>query len=173
MSNCQSAARRPQRVGDRRRGLQLRIRDAAKRRTGTQCGAIRKLQACDPRGHKPYHHRADRPVPCQQGSQSGIQSLVVQAEIGISHPFGPKQKWEIDGYANAYFYTDNTSYPGMKTLGQQALPGFEGHISYSFTSRLWASFDTRYSFLGGTSMNGASQNNEQQNLTLGGEYFSE
>jgi len=61
----------------------------------------------------------------------------------------------------------------MKTLGQQALPGFEGHISYSFTSRLWASFDTRYSFLGGTSMNGASQNNEQQNLTLGGEYFSE
>ena len=90
-------------------------------------------------------------------------------EIAVSHPFGRKQKWEIDGYANAYFYTDNTAYHGTKTLGQQPLAGLEGHLAYSFTSTLWASFDTRYSFLGETSINGLNQNDGQQNFTLGAE----
>jgi hypothetical protein len=90
-------------------------------------------------------------------------------EIAVSHPFGPKQKWELDGYANAYFYTDNTSYHGMKTLRQHALPGLEGHISYSFLSNLWASLDTRYSFGGDTFVNGVNQSDGQQNFTLGSE----
>ncbi len=90
-------------------------------------------------------------------------------EIAVSHPFGPGQKWELDVYANAYLYTDNNSYHGMETLRQQALPGLEGHISYSLTSRLWASLDTRYSFGGDTFVNGMNQNNVQQNFTLGSE----
>jgi hypothetical protein len=90
-------------------------------------------------------------------------------EIAVSHPFGPKQKWEIDGYADAYFYTDNTSYHGVETLRQQALPGLEGHISYSFTSSLWASLDTRYSSRGDSFVNGVDQNNSQQNFILGSE----
>jgi hypothetical protein len=90
-------------------------------------------------------------------------------EIAVSHPFGPEHKWELDGYANAYFYTDNNSYHGMETLRQQALPGLEGHISYSFTSSLWASFDTRYSFGGDTFVKGTNQNNAQQNFILGSE----
>lgn len=90
-------------------------------------------------------------------------------EFAVSHPFGPKQKWEFDGYANAYFYTDNTAYHGKETLRQQALPGLEGHISYSFTPNLWASLDTRYSFGGDTLVNGVNQNNAQQNFILGSE----
>jgi hypothetical protein len=90
-------------------------------------------------------------------------------EIGISHPFGPEQKWEVDAYANAYFFTDNTSYHGVEILRQQPLPGLEGHISYSFTSNLWAALDTRYSFRGGTIVNGIDQNSEQRNFTLGSE----
>jgi hypothetical protein len=90
-------------------------------------------------------------------------------EIALSHPFGPKQKWEFDAYANAYFYTNNTSYHGVEILRQQALPGFEGHISYSFTSNLWVSLDTRYSFRGDTFVNGMNQNNAQQNFMLGSE----
>jgi hypothetical protein len=88
-------------------------------------------------------------------------------EIAVSHPFGPEQKWEFDVYANAYFYTDNTSYHRVEILRQQALPGLEGHLSYSLTSRLWASLDTRYSFRGATSVNGINQNNAQQNFILG------
>jgi hypothetical protein len=90
-------------------------------------------------------------------------------EIAVSHPFGPMHNWEFDGYANAYFYTDNSAYRGTKTLRQQALPGLEGHISYSFTSSLWASFDTRYSFGGDTFVNGLNQHNAQQNFILGSE----
>jgi hypothetical protein len=90
-------------------------------------------------------------------------------EIAVSHPFGPEQKWEFDTYAYAYFYTDNTSYHGVEVLRQQALPGLEAHISYSFTSRLWASLDTNYSSRGVTVINGMNQNNAQQNFILGSE----
>ena len=90
-------------------------------------------------------------------------------EIALSHPFGPEQKWEFDTHANVYFYTDNTSYHGTEVLRQQPLPGFEGHISYSFTDKLWASLDTRYSFRGSTLVNGAPQDNPQQNFILGSE----
>jgi hypothetical protein len=90
-------------------------------------------------------------------------------EFAVSHPFGHKQKWEFDGYANAYFYTDNNSYHGTKILRQHVLPGLEAHISYSFTPNLWASLDTRYSFGGDTFVNGMNQNTAQQNFILGSE----
>ena len=90
-------------------------------------------------------------------------------EIGLSHPFGPEQRWYLDAYANVYFYTDNTSYRGVEILRQQPLPGLEGHISYSFNDSLWASVDTRYSFRGTTFINGVTQNNAQQNFILGSE----
>jgi hypothetical protein len=88
-------------------------------------------------------------------------------EIALSHPFGPHQKWEGEVYANSYFFTDNTSYHGREILRQHALPGIEGHISYSFFDSLWASLDARYSFHGTTFLNGVNQNNSQQNFGLG------
>ena len=90
-------------------------------------------------------------------------------EIALSHPFGPEQKWQLDAYANAYFYTDNTSYHGREILRQEPLAGLEGHISYSFNDNLWVSLDTRYSFRGATFVDGADQNNAQQNVMLGSE----
>jgi hypothetical protein len=90
-------------------------------------------------------------------------------EIALSYPFGPEQKWEFDAYGNAYFYTDNNSYHGAETLRQGPLPGVEGHISYSFNDRLWASLDTRYSLHGTTFVSGVDQDNAQQNFILGNE----
>ena len=90
-------------------------------------------------------------------------------EIALSHPFGPEQKWQLDAYANAYFYTDNTSYHGREILRQEPLAGLEGHISYSFNDNLWVSLDTRYSFRGATFVDGADQNNAQQNVMFGSE----
>ena len=90
-------------------------------------------------------------------------------EIAVSYPFGPEQKWALDAYANAAFYTDNTSYRGREILGQEALPGFEGHISYSFLDNLLVSLDTRYSFRGDTFINGQNQNDTQRNFILGSE----
>lgn len=90
-------------------------------------------------------------------------------EFAVAHPFGPEQKWEVEGYVNAYFFTDNTSYHGVEILRQEPVPGVEGHISYSFVNSLWASLDTRYSLRGITFVNGVNQNNSQQNFGLGSE----
>jgi hypothetical protein len=64
-------------------------------------------------------------------------------ELALSHPFGLEQNREVDAYANAHFYTDNTSYHGREFLRQQPLPGIEGHASYSLTEKFWASLDAR------------------------------
>lgn len=90
-------------------------------------------------------------------------------EFAVSVPFGPEKRWVVDGYINAYFFTDNTEYRGVEILRQEPLPGIEGHISYSFTSSLWASLDLRYSFRGDTVVDGLDQNNAQENLTAGAE----
>jgi len=90
-------------------------------------------------------------------------------ELAWSHPLGRQQKWELDAYANVSFYTDNTSYHGTEILRQGALPGIEGHLSYSFTDTIWASADTRYSFRGTTTIDGVPQDNSQQNFILGTE----
>lgn len=93
----------------------------------------------------------------------------LKPEIAFSHPFGNEQRWQVDVYGNAYFFTNNTSYHGVEILRQQPLPGIEGHLSYSFTERLWASVDSRYSFRGATFVNGLNQNDSQQNFSLGTE----
>jgi hypothetical protein len=90
-------------------------------------------------------------------------------EIALSHPFGSGQKWQCDGYAHAYFFTDNTSYHGKEILRQEPLPGLEGHVSYFFVPKAWASIDALYSFRGPTVINGVNQNNAQKNFTLGSE----
>jgi hypothetical protein len=90
-------------------------------------------------------------------------------EIGISHPFGSKQKWVVDANANVYFFTDNSSYHGVEILRQEPLTGLEGHVSYSVSPNLWVSLDTRYAFRGDTLINGIDQNNAQQIFRLGTE----
>jgi hypothetical protein len=90
-------------------------------------------------------------------------------EIGVSFPFGPQQKWALDAYANAAFYTDNTSYRGREIFRQEALPGFEGHISYSFLESVVGSLDARYSFRGDTLVNRLDQSSSQRNFILGSE----
>ena len=90
-------------------------------------------------------------------------------ELAISKPFGPDQRWVFDAYANAYFYTDNTSYRRTEVLRQEALLGLEGHISHTFNDIIWASFDTRYSFRGGTTVSGVNEDNPQRNFVLGSE----
>lgn len=99
----------------------------------------------------------------------GSDRWTFKPEFAVSQPFGPAQKWQFDGYANVYFYTDNTSYHGREILRQNPLPGLEGHISYAFTDHLWASLDTRYSFRANTFVNSVDQKNAQQNFILGSE----
>jgi len=90
-------------------------------------------------------------------------------ELALAHPFGDERASELDLYANVYFFTDNSSYRGVEILRQEPLPGLEAHLSHNFTSSFWASLDVRYSFRGGTVVDGLDQNNAQRDLTLGSE----
>jgi hypothetical protein len=99
----------------------------------------------------------------------GSDRWSLKPELGVCHPFGSEQKWELDAYANVFFYTDNTSYLGKQIFRQEPLPGFEGHLSYAFNHRLWTSIDARYSFRASTYVDGIDQNNPQQNFVLGSE----
>jgi hypothetical protein len=90
-------------------------------------------------------------------------------EIGLSHPFGPDRKWVLDVHGNVYWYTDNTSYRGREVLRQEPLVGLEGHISYSFSDRIWTSFDARYSGRAATVIDGVNQDNPQRNFVVGSE----
>jgi hypothetical protein len=91
-------------------------------------------------------------------------------EVGVSHPFGREQKWQIDAHANSYFFTDNTEYRGVEILKQEPLPGVEAHLSYSFNNAVWASVDTRYAFRGNTLVDGIDQNNAQRSFIVGSEF---
>jgi hypothetical protein len=90
-------------------------------------------------------------------------------EFALSCPFGSEQKWQFDGYANIYFFTDNTSFHGREVLRQDPLSGVEGHLSYTFNDNLWLSLDSRYSFRGSTVVDGIGQNDAQRNFILGTE----
>src|SRR5262249_23621656 len=90
-------------------------------------------------------------------------------EVALRYPFGPEQKWQVDAYANVYFFTHNTTYQGREILRQEPLVGLEGHISYSISDSVWVSLDTRYAFRGSTSVDGVDQNNAQRVFVLGTE----
>jgi hypothetical protein len=99
----------------------------------------------------------------------GTSRWSFRPEIGVCHPFGRAQRWEIDAYANSVFFTDNTGYRGVEILAQRPLLGLETHLSYSFNDAVWASVDTRYSSRGDTLVNGVDQNNVQRNFIVGSE----
>jgi len=99
----------------------------------------------------------------------GADRWFFKPELAVSYPFGPDRKWEVDAYVNGSFFTNDASFHGGEVLRQQALPGVEGHLSYSFTKNLWVSVDTRYSFRGDTFVDGVDQHNAQQNFILGSE----
>lgn len=94
-------------------------------------------------------------------------------EVGFSRRFG---HWIVDAYAGGWFYTTNQKFfsqnqynPGILTLHQAPMAAFEGHLSYDFKPRLWASFDGNFWRGGATSINGVENAaTEQRNSRLGG-----
>jgi hypothetical protein len=93
--------------------------------------------------------------------------------------FGYSQRWEkwvLDGYAGVWFFTTNSDfwsrniyYPGTRSQTQEPIGSFEGHLSYDFKPRLWASLDGNYWFGGKTSAGGTiNPLSEQSNSRVGG-----
>jgi hypothetical protein len=94
-------------------------------------------------------------------------------ELGYSQRFG---HYIVDAYAGGWFFTTNSDfwsrniyYPGTRSQSQSPIGAFEGHLSYSFNPRLWASLDGNYWFGGATSINGVENSSSREsNSRLGG-----
>ncbi len=103
----------------------------------------------------------------------GTNRWSFKPEFGYSQRFG---HYIVDGYAGAWFFTTNNDfwsrnsyYPGTRSQSQAPIGAFEGHLSYSFTPRLWASLDGNYWFGGKTSINGVvNPLSQQSNSRIGG-----
>jgi hypothetical protein len=82
----------------------------------------------------------------------------------------------LDGYmgvslftTNNDFWSHNSFYPGTRSQSQAPIGAFEGHLSYDFKPRLWASLDGNYWFGGKTSINGVQNPlTQESNSRLGG-----
>jgi hypothetical protein len=104
----------------------------------------------------------------------GTNRWSFKPEFGYSQRWAGK--WVLDGYAgvwlfttNSDFWSRNTYYPGTRSQSQNPIGAFEGHLSYDFKPRLWASLDGNYWFGGKTSINGIQNPlTQESNSRIGG-----
>ena len=98
---------------------------------------------------------------------------------GFKPEFGYSQRWGnwiTDGYFGAWFFTTNPDfwsrniyYAGTRSQSQNPIGALEGHLSYSFNPRLWASLDGNFWFGGKTTVNGVPNPlTRETNSRLGG-----
>ena len=103
----------------------------------------------------------------------GTNRWSFKPEFGYSQRW---KKWVLDGYAGVWLFTTNSDfwsrniyYPGTRSQTQEPIGSFEGHLSYDFKPRLWASLDGNYWFGGKTSAGGVlNPLSEQSNSRIGG-----
>ena len=103
----------------------------------------------------------------------GTNRWSFKPEFGYSERWA---KWVLDGYMGVWFFTTNNDfwsrnsfYPGTRSQSQNPIGAFEGHLSYDFKPRLWASLDGNFWFGGKTSVNGVQNPlTEQTNSRIGG-----
>ena len=103
----------------------------------------------------------------------GTNRWSFKPEFGYSQRW---KKWVLDGYAGVWLFTTNSAfwwrniyYSGTRSQTQEPIGSFEGHLSYDFKPRLWASLDGNYWFGGKTSAGGVlNPLSEQSNSRIGG-----
>ena len=103
----------------------------------------------------------------------GANRWAFKPEFGYSQRWA---KWVLDGYMGVWLFTTNNDfwshnsfYPGTRSQSQAPIGAFEGHLSYDFKPRLWASLDGNYWFGGKTSINGVQNPlTQESNSRLGG-----
>lgn len=81
-----------------------------------------------------------------------------KSELGYS---GRRGHFVLDGYGGVWFFTTNLEFfsrnaffPGTRTLSQDPIASFEGHLSYDVKPLLWISLDSNFWYGGRTSLNG-------------------
>jgi hypothetical protein len=94
----------------------------------------------------------------------GSRRWSFKPEIGVSQAFGA---WTVEGALGALFFTDNDDFFNGNTLSQAPIYSAQGHLIYGFRSGIWASVDATYFAGGRTTLNGAKNQDLQQNWRFG------
>jgi Putative MetA-pathway of phenol degradation len=103
----------------------------------------------------------------------GTNRWSFKPEFGYSERWG---KWVLDGYMGVWLFTTNNDffsrnpfYAGTRSQSQDPIGAFEGHLSYDFKPRFWASLDGNFWFGGKTTVSGVQNPlTEQTNSRIGG-----
>ena len=104
----------------------------------------------------------------------GTNRWSFKPEFGYSQRWGGK--WVLDGYFGVWFFTTNSDFwsrniyfEGTRSQSQSPIGALEGHLSYDFKPRLWASLDGNFWFGGKTTVNGVQNPfSEETNSRIGG-----
>jgi hypothetical protein len=92
----------------------------------------------------------------------GSNRWAFKPEFGYSRRV---DRWVLDAYAGAWFFTDNQQFcspSGPKVQTERPIGSLEGHLSYDVRPRLWFSLDGNFWFGGLTSLNGLDNVNTRQ-----------
>ncbi len=106
----------------------------------------------------------------------GANRWAFKPEFAYSQRF--KGKLVADGYFGVWFFTPNNDfwsrnafYPGTRTQSQAPVSAVEGHLSYDFKQRLWASLDVNFWYGGTTTLAGVENSlSTQRNSRIGGTF---
>jgi len=95
----------------------------------------------------------------------GTNRWSFKPEVGASQALGP---WILEGSFGVTYFTDNDDFFGGHARKQSPLYAAQAHLIYSFNPGLWAALDATYYAGGRTSVDGALNNDLQQNWRWGG-----
>jgi len=96
----------------------------------------------------------------------GTNRWAFNPQIGVSYPF--KKRLELDLYFGTWLYTHNTDFfPGKQLRLQDPVTELQGHVSYTFRTRLWIAGDINWYRGGATTINHGPPIGEQNNSRAG------
>jgi hypothetical protein len=95
----------------------------------------------------------------------GTNRWYFKPELGASKALGPLT---LEFKAGVTLFTTNTDFFNGNRRSQDPLYSIGSHAIYSFSSGIWASVDATYFAGGRSTLNGALQNDLQQNWRVGG-----
>jgi hypothetical protein len=95
----------------------------------------------------------------------GTNRWSFKPEVGVSQALGP---WILEGAFGVTFFSDNDDFVGGHTRKQDPLYAAQAHVIYYFDPGLWAALDATYYAGGRTSVDGALNDDLQQNSRWGG-----
>lgn len=96
----------------------------------------------------------------------GTNRWAFKPEVALSYPVG--QRWLVDAYAGVWLFTTNETYfPGTAVRSQKRVGALQAHVSYSFSPKAWAAFDSTWYRGGDVEVDGAVTGRRQASSRIG------